>query len=139
MAMAAWAASSSIISRSSSLTARSAGLRVSAIPADDNREALAPGAAAPPRVPALDLDPGAHAVALPVAVGRAGVVRRDPVDVRQVRVFLDRGDAPAERDVVVPRGLVEDGQRHAPVAAEVVQAGAAPLPGLADPGGPPTP
>src|SRR4051795_6039140 len=77
-----------------------------------------PGPAAVPGVPALDLDPPAHAAAVALGVRLAGVVLGDPVNVLQVRVVLER-DAAVERDVAVPLVAVEDGERDARLLPEV--------------------
>src|SRR4029078_9794423 len=77
-----------------------------------------------PGVPALDLDPAAHAVAVALGVRAAHVVLGDPVDVLQVPVVLER-DRPVQRDVPVPRVAVEDRHRSARVLAQVVEALAA--------------
>src|SRR3954453_6801628 len=89
------------------------------------RSARLPGLPARPRVPALDLDPGAHAPALVVGIGLPHVVGAEAVDVAVVGVILERNDAAAQADVVIPAVLAEHRQRDARIGAQPLQARAA--------------
>jgi O-acetylserine/cysteine efflux transporter len=64
-----------------------------------------------PAVPALDLDPGAHAGTLPVGVGVSPVEPGEPVDVGEVGVVGELDDPALDADVVVPVALGERGER----------------------------
>ena len=71
-----------------------------------------PWRALDPAMPGVDLHPGAHAAARPVAEGPAGVARRKPVYVRAVEVFRDARDLPVQRHMPVPVLRVEDGEGY---------------------------
>src|SRR4051812_47018207 len=68
---------------------------------DEKALARLPGLPARPGVPALDLDPGAHAAALVVGVGLPHVVGAEAIDVAVVAVVLERDDVAAQADVVI--------------------------------------
>src|SRR5665647_3316622 len=75
-----------------------------------------------PGVPALRLHPGAEPRAVALAVRLPGVPERESVDVAEVDVLFDRDDRSHERDVVVPVAVLEHGERHVRVRAEVAEA-----------------
>jgi Domain of unknown function (DUF4395) len=79
----------------------------------------APGPRTGPRVPCVDLDPGAHARALAGTERTAGVVAGQTIDVLELRVGLDQDRSPLERHVPIPLVSPQDRERSSRIAAQV--------------------
>jgi stress-induced morphogen len=74
-------------------------------------------------VPAGDPEPSRHPPTVARAESTARVAERQPVDVVEARVVLERLDEPCERDVPVPAvGAAEHGQRDPRVPTEMAEA-----------------